>query len=54
MGKPLELPRMPIAVARADAIDIRLPALILWRNESGMLLFLARALVLLQNKPMIY
>jgi len=53
-GKLIELARLYFPMPHWDAIAIFLPALIFCRNGSGMPLFLARALVLLQNNPMIY
>jgi hypothetical protein len=53
-GKLIELARLCFPTPHVDAIIIFLPALILCRNGAGMPLFLARALVLLENNPMIY
>jgi hypothetical protein len=53
-GKLIELGRLYSPMPHVDAMVMFLPALILCRNGAGMPLFLARALVLLQNNPMIY
>jgi hypothetical protein len=53
-GKLIELARLYFPIPHLDANAMFLPALILCRNGAGMPLFLARALVLLENNPMIY